>query len=32
MLVYQGVLAMEIFLGKKLDREEVAKIYFEILR
>ncbi|MEO1957930.1 MAG: shikimate dehydrogenase [Nautiliaceae bacterium] len=32
MLVYQGVLAMELFLGKKLNREEVAKIYFDILR
>ena len=32
LLVYQGVLAMELFLGEKLDREEVAKIYFEILK
>jgi shikimate dehydrogenase len=32
MLVYQGVLAMEYFLGKKLDRKKVAKIYFEILK
>ncbi len=32
MLVYQGVLAMELFLGKELDREKVAKLYFEILR
>ena len=32
MLVYQGVLAMEIFLGKKLDRKKTAEIYFEILR
>ena len=32
MLVYQGVLAMELFLNKKLDKKEVAKIYFEILR
>ncbi|WP_456471275.1 shikimate dehydrogenase [Caminibacter sp.] len=32
MLVYQGVLAMELFLGKKLEREKVAKLYFEILR
>jgi shikimate dehydrogenase len=31
MLVYQGVLAMEYFLGKKLNRKKVAKIYFEIL-
>jgi shikimate dehydrogenase len=31
MLVYQGVLAMELFLGKELDKEKVAKIYFEIL-
>jgi shikimate dehydrogenase len=32
MLVYQGILAMELFLGKKLDRKETADIYFEILR
>lgn len=32
MLVYQGVLAMELFLGKKLDRKKTAEIYFEILR
>ncbi|WP_456488177.1 shikimate dehydrogenase [Caminibacter pacificus] len=32
MLVYQGVLAMEYFLGKELKREEAAKIYFEILK
>jgi len=32
MLVYQGVLAMELFLGKELPREEVAKLYFEILK
>ena len=32
LLVYQGVLAMELFLGKKLNRKEVAKIYFEILK
>ncbi|WP_456479121.1 shikimate dehydrogenase [Nautilia sp.] len=32
MLVYQGVLAMELFLGRKLDRKETARIYFEILR
>jgi len=31
LLVYQGVLAMELFLNKKLNRKEVAKIYFEIL-
>ena len=32
MLVYQGVLAMELFLNKKLNKKEVADIYFEILR
>jgi shikimate dehydrogenase len=32
MLVYQGILAMELFLNKKLDKEETAKIYFEILK
>jgi shikimate dehydrogenase len=32
MLVYQGVLAMEYFLGKKLNRKKVAEIYFEILK
>ena len=32
LLVYQGVLAMELFLGEKLDKKEVAKIYFEILK
>ena len=32
MLVYQGILAMELFLNKKLNKKEVAKIYFEILR
>ena len=31
LLVYQGILAMELFLGKKLDKKEVEKIYFEIL-
>jgi shikimate dehydrogenase len=31
MLVYQGVLAMEIFLNKKLDKEEVAKLYFSVI-
>jgi len=31
LLVYQGILAMELFLNKKLDREKVAKTYFEIL-
>jgi len=31
LLVYQGILAMELFLGEKLDKKEVAKIYFEIL-
>jgi shikimate dehydrogenase len=32
MLVYQGVLAMEYFLGKKLNRKKVAELYFEILK
>ena len=32
MLVYQGILAMELFLGKKLNKKEAAEIYFEILR
>ena len=32
LLVYQGILAMELFLGKKLDKKEVEKIYFEILK
>jgi len=31
MLVYQGVLAMEYFLGKKLNKKEIANIYFDIL-
>ena len=32
MLVYQGILAMELFLDKKIDKKEAANIYFEILR
>jgi len=32
LLVYQGILAMELFLNKKLERKKVAKIYFEILK
>ena len=32
MLVYQGVLSMELFLGKELEREKAARVYFEILR
>jgi len=32
MLVYQGILAMELFLNKKFNIKEVEKIYFEILR
>jgi len=32
MLVYQGVLAMELFLHTKLERKKTAEIYFEILR
>ncbi len=31
LLVYQGILAMELFLGEKLNKKEVEKIYFEIL-
>ena len=31
LLVYQGILAMELFLGEKLDKKEAEKIYFEIL-
>ena len=31
LLVYQGILAMELFLGKKINKEEAAKLYFEIL-
>ena len=31
MLVYQGVLAMEYFLDKKLNKKETANIYFDIL-
>ena len=32
LLVYQGILAMELFLGKKLNKKEAEKIYFEILK
>jgi shikimate dehydrogenase len=32
MLVYQGILAMELFLGKELNKKETADIYFEILK
>ncbi len=32
LLVYQGVLAMELFLGEKLDRKKTAEIYFDILK
>ena len=32
LLVYQGILAMELFLGEKLNRKEAEKIYFEILK
>ena len=32
LLVYQGILAMELFLGEKLDKKEAEKIYFEILK
>jgi shikimate dehydrogenase len=31
MLVYQGVLAMELFLDQFLPREEVAQLYREVL-
>ena len=31
LLVYQGILAMELFLGEKLNKKEAEKIYFEIL-
>jgi len=31
MLVYQGILAMEYFLGKKLDKKEAKNLYFNIL-
>ena len=32
LLVYQGILAMELFLGEKLNKKDVEKIYFEILK
>ena len=32
LLVYQGILAMELFLGEKLNKKEAEKIYFEILK
>ena len=32
LLVYQGILAMEIFLNQKLNKKEAEKIYFEILK
>ena len=32
LLVYQGILAMELFLRENLDKKEVEQIYFEILR
>ncbi len=32
LLVYQGILAMEFFLGMKIDKKEAEKIYFEILK
>ncbi len=31
LLVYQGILAMELFLGEKLNKKEAEKVYFEIL-
>jgi len=32
LLVYQGILAMELFLNQKLNKKEVERIYFEILK
>ena len=32
LLVYQGILAMELFLNQKLDKKEAERIYFEILK
>ncbi len=32
LLVYQGILAMELFLGEKIDKKEAEKIYFDILK
>ncbi len=32
LLVYQGILAMELFLGESLDKKDAEKIYFEILK
>jgi len=32
LLVYQGILAMELFLNQKLDKEKAKEIYFEILK
>lgn len=32
LLVYQGVLAMELFLGKELNKQKTAEIYFDILK
>ena len=32
LLVYQGILSMELFLNKKLEREKIKDIYFEILK
>ena len=31
LLVYQGILAMELFLNRQLDKKEAEKIYFDIL-
>ncbi len=32
MLVYQGILAMELFLGRKLNKKEASEIYFEVFK
>ena len=32
LLVYQGILAMELFLNRELDKKEAEKIYFDILK
>ena len=32
LLVYQGILAMELFLNKKLNKDKIKEIYFEILK
>jgi len=32
MLIFQGILAMELFLGEKIDKKKAKEIYFEILK